>query len=256
MLIDKIFLAVVSFCVSFTWLRYYLDDNAVCAVGAVAICALIFIFINALSGGTNKKKLKRRQIKQTENLTALLSFMSDDDTASLLRGIEELKNAQRHKNSLTFEQNGKKIKVVFCFTASPMSPGEFCDIVKNCRADRLDVFACKFDKGVPPLVKMTPVETRLFDIEATYRLLEKHSLLPPSVTNTKKRPAFSSALPAVIFSRARAKYYLMSSLFLLLTGFLTFFRLYYLISGTILFMLFIYARFNTRFNPVIKQKEL
>ena len=99
-----------------------------------------------------------------------------------------------------------------------------------CVSDKtIDIFACKFDKDVHPLTKVSPVEARLFDIKATYALLKKHGALPPCVTNGGKRPLTANFWETV-FNRSRAKYYLMSSMFLIFTAFLTFFRLYFMIA--------------------------
>ncbi len=256
MFIDRIFLALTAFALSFTWLRYYIDDNSVCLLGAVAAVTLLLIVIKAVWGGRkSKKRLKRQELKETEKLTAYLCFLPQDKTLALLKTIEPLKNAVPAADGLTFSDGENTVEVTARFSASPFTAGEFCGVVKNSSADRIDIFACKFDKDVHPLAKVSPVEARLFDIKATYALLKKHGALPPCVTSGGKRPLTANFWETV-FNRSRAKYYLMSSMFLIITAFLTFFRLYYLITGTLLFLLFIYARFNTRFNHTTAPKGL
>ena len=70
MFIDRIFLALTAFPLSFTWLRYYIDDNSVCLLGAVAAVTLLLIVIKAVWGARkSKRRLKRLELKQTEKLT-------------------------------------------------------------------------------------------------------------------------------------------------------------------------------------------
>ena len=66
MFIDRIFLALTAFALSFTWLRYYIDDNSVCLLGAVAAVTLLLIVIKAVWGGKkSKKRLKRDALGMT-----------------------------------------------------------------------------------------------------------------------------------------------------------------------------------------------
>ena len=254
MFFDALFLLIATFIVAFVWLRYYIANNLVCLFSAIAICILFFLAFKTLTvGKKEKRQLKKKEKKQAENLAVYLAFLPDKNTLALFEELPVLrqKELKRSGNAVTYKNGGKTVRFVFDFFCGALSPKTFCDYVKqavNDKVDKLEIFANSFDKNVLQLQKSVGLELKLFDINSTFALLKDNGLLPTDVTEKQYVSPLRTNFLQIVFDKSRAKYYLMSSLFLLLTSFLTFFKLYYLISGTILFFLFLYARFNRRFN--------
>lgn len=261
MFLDTVFLAVITFIIAFTWLRYYISDNLVCLFSAIAVCALVFLGIKALSGGKKQRKtLKKQQRKEAKNLAVFLSFLPDKNTLELFEKLPRLKDREikKSKNAVSFKEEGKTVKQVFDFNCVALSAQSFCRYVKCAKedkADRLEIYSNSFDKAALQMREDCGLEVKLFDGKYAYSLLKKHNLAPTEITQNKPSVLRANFL-RIVFDKSRAKYYLTSSLFLILTSFITFFKLYYLISGTILFFMFLYAKFNTRFNRTAESGEV
>lgn len=253
MFLDSVFLIVTTFIVAFVWLRYYIDNNLVCLFSAIAISILFFLAFKAITDGKKeKRKLKKQERQQAENLAVYLSMLPNKNLLALFEELSTLRQCEikKSENTITYK-NVKTIRLVFDFFCGALTAKLFCDFVKQAKADKIDkleIFAHSFDKSVLQLMKSVDFEVKLFDANSTFALLKDNGLLPQEVINKKRVSPLKSNFLQIVFDKSRAKYYLMSSLFLLLTSFLTFFKLYYLISGTVLFFLFLYARFNRRFN--------
>lgn len=236
MMIDTVFLSLAAFALAFVWMRYYVDSNLICLLGALAACLAFYFAVKALFGKRQKqKKPDKKRRAQMQNLARYLAFLPTDEAARLFATLPKGEGVMRR----------------CCFGIGALDGEKFCALVKaavKSGAKMLEVFAASFDKAVLQAYKTAPIAVRLFDGQAAFCLLEKHGALPDAVFAKKRKPLLENGFFKAVFDRSRAKYYLISSLFLLLTSFVSFFRLYYLISGTVLFFLFVYARFNRRFN--------
>ena len=258
MFLDAVFLLITTFIVAFVWLRYYISNNLVCLFSAIAICILFFLAFKALTvGKKEKRQLKKKQKKQAENLAVYLAMLPDKNTVALFEELPNLRQKEIKKcgNSITYKDGGKTVRFIFDFFCNAMTAKTFCDYIKqaaNDKVDKVEIFANSFDKSVLQLQKSVALELKLFDANYTFALLKDNNMLPCEITEKKYVSPLRTNFLQIVFDKSRAKYYLMSSLFLLLTSFLTFFKLYYLISGTVLFFLFLYARFNRRFNAHIE----
>lgn len=251
MLLDTVFLVLTSFFVSFCWSRYYVKDNVICLLIALLISAQIYLLVNALfKTKKNKNRLKKDQQKKTEALRNYLAFLPQKETIKLFSDALGLNEFKAMTNALITTVSDKKTMFVFDFCLCSLTPKELAEHIKNaCEAktDSLVIYADGFDKFALTIVANSPLPVKLFDISQTFLLFDKKGKMP-EIKQKPKNKLLGKKFFYVAFDKSRAKYYLFSCLFLLATSFFTFFRIYYLISATILFCLFIYTKFNTRFN--------
>lgn len=256
MLFDFVFFLTSAFCLCFAWTRYYINNNLVCLLLSTAATFLCFLLIKRLFFDKKHKKIiKKHEKNQTESLANFLSFLPEKQVTNLFLQLPQIAQNQpkAHKNHITINENEQTKKLVFVFENAPLTKRDFCKIAKENKADTLEIFATGFEKDLSQTAGKCPFKTKLFDKTDVYFLLKNANLLPDL---PKEKNSLKCNFLYVVFDKSRAKYYLSSSLFLILTSFLTFFPLYYTITGTILFFVAIYAKFNLRFNHSNQKKEI
>lgn len=254
MLFDLAFVLISTFCLTFAWARYYIYNNLICLFLSISTTILCFLGIKTLFFSKKEQKLlKKQQKKQIDALADHLCFLPYKQVTELFLQLPQIKQSQPKvsKNVITIKENDVTKKLIFVFENAPLTRQNFCNIIKNNPADVIEIFATDFEKTLSQLAQKAPCKTKFFDKTAVYLMLKQANLLPPL---TQKPNLLKSNFWYVVFDKSRAKYYLWSSLFLVLTSFLTFLPLYYLISGTILFFIAVYAKFNKKFNLKKEQK--
>jgi len=253
MLFDFIFVLFATFCIVFAWARYYIHNNLICLFLSICATVLCFLGIKTLFFDRKHKKIVKKQEKnQIERLATYLSFLPEKQLLNLFLKLPQItdKQPKANKNVITFCENQQTKKLVLSFENSPFSKKEFCRTIKQNVADQITFFATDFEKDIVQMAKNAPCKTKFVDKTQTFFMLKNANLLPDLPKETNK---ITSNFWSVVFNKSRAKYYLWSSVFLVLTSFLTFFPTYYLISGTILFFVAVYAKFNDKFN--VKSEE-
>jgi len=253
MTFDFIFVLFATFCLSFAWTRYYIHNNLICLFLSVCIVILCFLGIKTLFFDKKHKKIVKKQEKnQIDRLADYLSFLPEKQLSTLFLKLPQIadKQPKAHKNIITFCENQQTKKLVLAFESATFCKKDFCKIIKQHHADQLTIFATGFEKDLIQTAQKAPCKTKFIDKTQTFFMLKNADLLP---NLPKEKNKITSNFWYVVFNKSRSKYYLWSSVFLILTSFLTFFPTYYLISGTILFFVSIYARFNEKFN--LKNEE-
>ncbi len=253
MLFDFIFILFATFCISFAWARYYIHNNLICLFLSICAVILCFLGIKTLFFDKKHKKIVKKQEKnEIESLANYLSFLPEKQLVNLFLKLPQIagKEPKSNKNVITFCENEQTKKLVLVFENAPLGKKDFCKIIKQNNADQITIFATDFEKDLAKIAKNAPCKTKFADKTQTFFMLKNANLLPDLPKETNR---ITSNFWYIVFDKSRAKYYLWSSVFLILTSFLTFFPMYYVISGTILFFLAIYAKFNDKFN--IKNDE-
>ena len=248
MLFDFIFILFATFCISFAWARYYIHNNLICLF--LSICAVILCFLGIKTlffDKKNKKIVKKQEKNEIESLANYLSFLPEKQLVNLFLKLPQIANKEpkTNKNVITFCENEQTKKLILVFENAPLCKKDFCKIIKQNNANQITIFATDFEKDLAKIAKNSPCKTKFMDKTQTFFMLKNANLLPDLPKETNK---ITSNFWYIVFDKSRSKYYLWSSIFLILTSFLTFFPMYYVISGTILFFVAIYAKFNDKFN--------
>lgn len=256
MYFDLIFILLTTFCLCFAWTRYFIHSNLICLFLSILTTTLCFLCIKRLFFNKKHKKFVKKQEKnQIEILADYLSFLPEKQVTDLFLQLPQIADYQpkTSKNTITITDEKVTKKLIFAFENLPLTKSDFCRITKNNKADLIEIFATDFQKDLPQLANKCPQRIRFFDKTDVYFLLKNADLLPDL---QKEKNKLKSEFWYIVFNKSRAKYYLSSAIFLILTSFLTFFPLYYVISGTILFFVAIYAKFNVKFNLPTAKKEI
>lgn len=257
MFFDLIFILICTFFVSLAWFRFYINETTICLILATLTSLLLFILTKKFFASKNQKKQFDKKLSAKINqLAEKLSFTPEKKVVGLFSKLPQIENsnAKISKNTIVVCHDGKTKKLVFDFSITPMATSQFCKIAKSVTQDVLEVFAVDFEKQIYQIATQFDFEIKLFNKNDVYFLLEENNILPP--LDKKKQNVLLSNFFYIVFDKSRTKYYLSSSIFLILTSFLTFFKTYYIVSGTILFLIAIFAKFNTKFNQGNKTKKI
>ena len=242
---DYIFIFTGGFAVGFIWSRYYFKDVTVCfLIGLFA--ALIF-----LCGGrlVFKKHFRKSNAKKekADVLRAAAKFIALEEKA-----LPAIADAYRAKGfGVTFYKTSLlcfSAEKVFFVTVVSSHTGEknACDTIGLCRrlkVGHLFVFSVSPLQELNVFGKHSGVEVSFIGQEECAALLKDSEELKAYIPEKTKRlpPLLKGAL-----SKAHAKYYFISALFLSLTSFVAFFPFYYLIGATVLFVLALLSRFRAK----------
>ena len=254
MLIDKIFLMLLIFFVTFSWLTYYKFGAAIALPGGILAAALVHLAIKFLfKSKREQRQLKLKERKQAQQLAGSLAFCSEKTLQKLFS--EALSKGE---NNFTAKKNGflaaKESEVIFLtfdFSLPALSAGFICKSVQTATANGAEeviVLCGKADKNSFEAANLSSVKVKLCTIDGVYGFLKKRGCLPELPSAKRMRLVTLKNFGALFFHRSRAKVYLSTSIFLILFSYISMFKLYDLIMGSLLLLFSAYARFNKRFN--------
>ncbi|MEG1710833.1 MAG: hypothetical protein RR054_04300 [Clostridia bacterium] len=240
-------------------MRYYINNNLICFLAAV----LIAVAVNSLVVWRLKKRwsIKDEKAQKVETQKALSYTLSiNNNLVKLFGDVFSADNydVTYYKKVFTATKNGKKRLIYPCFVMRPISSLDILEVAAQTQCidiTEVVIFTSAADIDISSVMKPIHLTLKIYDIASTADFLISHNAMPQLIAfdAMKNMPPqfFAAAL-----RRSRSKYYFWSSLFLLLTSFVAFFPVYYIIFGTILFALSLYSRFNVRFNSVETDKAL
>lgn len=232
LILDTLFAALCAFLLFFTSIRYY-TRSAYIALGFAIAAALLFGALSFLyiSKKQNKKLLISHNEKQKKLLSLHLSLSSDEYICKLmskcLEGDEkpQIKNGRLIANGCAY----------FCnFKMQPVSEDDIARVIKV-KCDEKKVILCnRISTEALMLCENFLIEVKQIDF--VYDALKEKELLPEKYVYEEQRIGFFKRIKAR-FSRRICAPLFWSGIALLLLSYLTFFPLYYIISGGIMLIL-------------------
>ena len=234
LILDTLFAALCAFLLFFTAIRYY-TKNAYIALG-FAICAcllfgsLCFLY---LSRKQNKSLLISRDEKQKKLLSLHLSLSSDDYLCDLFEKSLTTSDA-------TAEIKGGKVYFkdevyFFDFKMQPLNEDDVARIIKFKCDQKKIIYCCKASAEAAVLAENFLIEIK--QIDEIYPILKERGLLP-------EKYVYEGAKKISVWKKIRARFsrricapLFWSGAALLALSYLTFFPVYYIVSGSIMLIL-------------------
>ena len=253
-IIDGIFVYVLTFALAFIWLKFYIESNFICFCISIIVTVIVKMLINKLSGRRKMKK-KVKLLAGAKNL-ALCRYFYRTGSASLVIGnaFEKCSFEVTYlADRLLLTKDGENTLVVPCFDGKTEPSARILlseKLAERFHAKRITVFAEKADPSLRSVGNFIDREVKIYDVAALYGFLEAHDALPEISDGEKSSDGSTPAFLSRALTRKRSGYYFASSFFLAITAFFTFYPLYHVIVATITFFLAMYSRFNGRFNTV------
>ena len=252
--IDKIFLILSTFFITFIWIRYHVHNTFLIllytSILTFVICSIIHIFYKKKQ---KKYNLSKKDSKNIENLSFFLNFQTKQQVLNYFKTAIENKNftVKTNGNFLVFEQN-----ILYAnYLTTCTNQNDIIDIVvkaksKNFTQKNLVICSpCFNDEAKKITRRVTDFNIQLLNEKDVYYKLFKPIALPiEKVKNKKTKKQKALELLNIAFNKKRFKGYFFSAIILLIGSYFLRYNLYYLIFASILSIFAIFSYFNTTFN--------
>ena len=227
---DSLFVALCTFLLGFTLIRFYLKSAAAALVIAIAL-ALVFgvIAFSVMYAKRAKKLLMTLNASEKKTLALHLSVSSEKYVSDLL--CRALNGTYTASNRIEDDANA----YFFFFTLSPLSPDEVAHCIK-CGIEKTKIIlCCAASADSAELAKEFAIEIR--QIGEVYELLKSKELLPEKYACGEIKKAGVWRAIKSRFNRRLCPSLFFCGLGLLFFSFFTFYRIYYIVCGGLLLAL-------------------
>ena len=256
--IDTIITSIIFFVLFFCWLNFYIKNTILSVFLSIFLTFLIVFFLFFFKSKRNKKKnLSSKKQKEATNCIVQLKFSTEADVKKYFKNI--LKNdysVKTIKSGLLLEKDNKKILFSIAFNQEIFNIDNLAKTfaqAKNLDVNELIIVANNFDekcKNLANAIKEIKIST--FDAFDTYeKFIEPSGILPNKVIDTSKAKLSFRQVLNYAFSKERTKHYLLFGLILIISSFFVYFKVYYLVFGSILLVFALL----TRIIPKLKKEQ-
>ncbi len=234
LILDTFFAALCAFLLFFTSIRYYTKNVYIALVFAITAFLLFgglsFLYI---SRKQNKKLLVSRDEKQKKLLSLHLSLSSDEYICDLFeKCLTTEENKAETKNGKIYTDD---CVYFFNFKMQPISEDDVARAIKFKSEQKKVIFCSRISPEALILAENFLIEIK--QIDYVFNLLKERELLPEKyVYEGAKKITFWKRIKAR-FSRKICAPLFWSGTALLALSYLTFFPVYYIVSGGIMLIL-------------------
>jgi len=242
LILDIIFIFFASLFVSFTLLRFYLDNLAF-----VIIISFLVSFICAFTGyklllGKHKNIfLKNEEVAKKNEVFFNLAFFCENDIKKFLLKLflkAEIK-AENTKSGIFLTD--KKLLVRYMFKLTPINCDDFVKTVKN--NDDKDVLLISDNILSEVYSYAKKVNIKLLSGTELFLLMKKYETYPDIKYSLKANEKIIKRHFNVEFTRKKAKNFLLFGGVLLLFSMFVAFPIYYLVMGNLFIIASVILRF-------------
>ena len=260
--IDSAVLFVGVGALIFSWIRFYTKSVAISLAIAVVFASIVLTIFLAIFNKRNAKQiLKKAEQKQFEHFKFNLFFTPKSQTISYFATIlGKTKSITKHSDFLVLGKNSAQndSKTIF-FTFFDKEKLDFTTylifyritVIHNIH--KLTICANDFDDDVKNNAsKINNIDITLLPLAQffkEYKLAISTNPIP-IIADTKKPKLTKNEIFRYAFSPKRAKNYLLFGSIILFTSFLVPFKIYYLISGSVL----CFSALIIRIYPLLKKQ--
>lgn len=235
--LDIAFRYIIIFFVAFAWLRFYIYNGVVCALIAFAISVAINTTISAVTNHRNslKKNNAQEQSKIDECAFKLASMEVGLRAKFFATLFPDAVNKRAYKNYLSFKLNHKKMKMIYCESASQEKVLEILsNYQKDC--DKIILVATEWKSDVRALASNLNYDIVLLDREQMYHLLyAKTNSYPQSKIAYKFKPKVKLVdILELCLQKKNWFRYFWAGLLILFVSMVVPFRNYYIVWGSLL----------------------
>lgn len=243
-LIDTIFVLGFCFLVVFCWLRFYTKNTLFSVLISATVTVAASIVFTKIIKAKNKTKSLSKQDKENAQYCALqFSFTPLKQVLIYFYDILKPKNnVSLLKTHLVLNPKTQKaiifIPLFFKNEIDEIDIQNTFILAKEQNCNSVVICAKAFNQSATSLIsKLKNMSFTLFDSFETYNKIIKPNNLPPKIVDTTVAKLTFSQILLLAFGKQRIKNYLIFGLILIASSFFVYYKLYYLISGSILLVL-------------------
>jgi len=242
LILDLIFIFFASLFLSFTILRYYLDN-----LTYIIVLSLLFSILSIIIGLKlllNKHKnvyLKNNEVAKKNEVFFNLAFYNEKDLKNYFMKLflkAEIK-ADNIKENIFLPE--KKLLVKFLFKLTPLNTDDFVLAVKNNTNNEIVLITNEVNNDVISYAKKTNI--KIITGTNIFLLMKKHELYPDISFSLKANEKIIKRKFNIELTRKKAKNFLVFGSVLLLFSLFVAFPIYYLVMGNILIITSVFLRF-------------
>jgi len=237
-IIDKIFLRIVLLIIIYIALNFYTNDLTVSILVSVGSIAVIELFIKILQQKPSKRKIKKAEILENENLHNQLILNSDEENLTLFLKAFENYNAKINGKNIEFLYEDKSYTVFLNLSFEHLTKHNLITYYKCAKAlnkQNAIIFTHKVQNEVLRIIGSLDIKIKIFDDFSVYRFLKEHNALP-EIEKTIKQKKDYALIFKMLFARKNFKGYFLMAIVLFLFSFITPYKLYYRISVIVLLL--------------------
>lgn len=230
LILDTLFVALCTFVLFFTAMRFYTKSAAwglaFGIVSAAVFGALGYFYI---SRKQNKKLLLSRDEREKKLLALHLSLSSDDYVLKLFKGCFDESATIRGKRIFTEDSVN-----YFYFKMQALSEDDIAAVIKHSCDKKKVIYCTKISLEAATLAQNFGIS--LIDSDEVFKLLKKNGALPEKYLYEDKRVGAFSKIKSR-FNRKLSAPLFFSGTALLFLSYFTFFPFYYIVSGGLMLTL-------------------
>lgn len=237
---DTVFIAFVSFILSFALFRFYLHSFglalAFAVLTALALSALAYLHMRRKS---DKKLVKISDEKEISRLSFHLAMDTDENNFERLFAalFQKSEKARREENSIVVENE----EYFFSFRLEPVRADEVACIVRRGGDKQKNFMVADVTPDAEKLAAAFGI--RIMRASDVYLLLKETENLPEHYILAEKMKTGWKEKIKFRLQKRMYKGYLLAGAALLVFSLFTFFPVYYLVTGGILLCVAVFVRF-------------
>lgn len=241
----------------YAWTMYYVGNWILSLAISASSSILIYMLLSKLLSKYDNAKIAKKKYKKQIAQLSLLLINADDANSIIIPSIPskyEIVEQSINKLLLVGDDNTTMIYSVFQF--KDVEIDQLLSEIRYCKAKgyKLIVLTNKLNAKSFATIKNSYKNVTIAQIDQVYAMLNNAKCLP-ELSDVRTKKAYKILL-ANALTRKQANSYFVSGIFIILSGFVSFFPIYSQIMGTILIVLGIYSAFNKTFNADNSKKLL
>lgn len=241
---NAIFLIFSILILSFIWLNYYLRNFKISLISSILITSVLsigyFIF-QTIKTKSSKSKLLNSKIK--ENIASSLIYSTHKDNIDLICELFDIVCLKVIDNHHIISQNAD---IFIFFEKEQLEQENLVAFLKNRQTNTLQIFCIN---SCNPNLDLKGIKIEIFTIDdiTPKAVTQNNAILHYECFEKKPKLKLKNYL-CIILNKDRSKGYFSFGILLLVSSLFTIYHTYYIVMGTILLLLSIYSKFNSRFN--------
>ncbi len=243
---NLIFSTIITFVLAFVWTNFYLSNYKTALISAIIISIaeiIIYLVIKHFQRILTNKK--HDSIQKLENLRVQLMYSENNEILKTLSTPFKLSNlTQLTSNHYIDAENGQDVYLFF--DKIQLSEEDVIYAYKNSYFKNIIIF-CIIKKI--QILELEDHTLKVIDLENINKKLFETKTEFNTKIKIKKTPKLRAKdLLRIILSKDKSKKYFSFGSLLLISSIFTPYYIYYIIIGTSLLLVSLYARFNKTYN--------
>lgn len=240
-----IFIISIIFILSFIWINFYLRNIQNSFSCAIIISVTAIIILTPIKISIEKKQVNSLSKKNTTKyLKDQLIFGNDRINIKSLCTAFNINNLSTTNTENHYIDHASKTDYFFLFNSEMLSDSDFIFVSKNKLYNNIQIYC--IDSPNFSINDINISINRISDIEKT--LKQTNIIINQNIKPNLKAKISLKDVLCVIFNKKQSRSYFWFGIMLIFSSLFSLYSTYYIISGTILILLSIFARFNKKFN--------